>query len=918
MTSEPDANPTGQRDTRRKLVIVESPAKARTLARFLGDAFVVESSIGHVRDLPSNASEIPARHKQESWARIGIDVDHDFEPLYIIPADKKQQVQKLKKLLKDASELYLATDEDREGEAIAWHLTQVLTPKVPVKRMVFHEITQQAIEEAIEHPREIDYELVEAQGARRIIDRLYGYEVSPVLWRKVAPRLSAGRVQSAALRLAVDRERARMRFLAAAFWDVEATLRSREGGGGETVLARLVELGGRRVASGRDFDPERGQLREGADVALLGQQQAEAVAALLGQQQAAETGADTSKFVVAELVERPYTQRPAAPFITSTLQQEAARKLRFTAQRTMRVAQNLYENGHITYMRTDSTNLSQQAIDAARTQVETLYGGDYLPPQPRHYATPSNRAQEAHEAIRPAGQSFRQPDGLRNELEDDGYRLYELIWMRTVASQMRDASGLRTNVRLEADAGEHGTAIFAASGKVITFPGFLRAYVEGSDDPDAELEDQERVLPPLAQGQRLDAVSVEPRGHETQSPARFTEASLVRELEERGIGRPSTYASIIQTVQDRGYVWKKGSALVPTFTAFAVVQLLERHFPELVDLTFTARMEDALDAVAAGELDSVPWLHEFYFGGDKGTVDEDVEGIGLKARIAAGWEAIDAREVSSIPLGTDDQGRAIAVRVGRYGPYVQPDDGARAQVPDGIAPDELTLERALQLLDEAARGDQEVGQDPDSGLSIYIKTGRYGPYVQLGDGENEDTPRRASLWPRMSMESLTLDDALLLLSFPKTLGAHPETGVEITVRDGPNGPYLKMGDETRSLRDHDHLAAVTLEEAVTLLAEPKKGRRSGPAELADLGPHPKTGDSIKVLRGRFGPYATDGVVNASIPKGRDPATVTLDDAVELIATREQLLRDQGKDPRAKKTKKRTSRRTGGGAKRRSA
>ena len=887
-------------------MIVESPAKARTIAQYLGASFVVESSLGHVRDLPANAAEIPAKYKRESWARIGVDVDNDFRPLYIIPADKKKTVTRLKKLVASASALYLATDEDREGEAIAWHLAQVLDPKVPVRRMVFHEITRTAIEQALEHPREIDQELVEAQEARRILDRLYGYEVSPVLWRKVRPRLSAGRVQSAALRLVVDRERARMRFVAAGYWDVEATLRADADG---TVLARLVELDGVRVAAGRDFDAETGALREGADAAVLDRPTAEEVAEQLA----------AAPFVVTELVERPYTQRPPAPFITSTLQQEAGRKLRFTAQRTMQAAQSLYENGYISYMRTDSTNLSQQALNAAREQVRTLYGDDYVPASLRRYATRARGAQEAHEAIRPAGDRFRTPAALSGELDGDRHRLYELIWQRTVASQIKDASGLRTSVRLEADAGEHGAAVFAASGKVITFPGFLRAYVEGSDDPETELEDQERLLPPLSNGQRLDALGTEARGHETQAPARFTEASLVRELEQRGIGRPSTYASIIQTILDRDYAWKRGSALVPTFVAFAVVQLLERHFGELVNPDFTARMESQLDSIADGQLSATPWLREFYFGGGEGTVDEDSQGAGLHARIAEGWEAIDARAVSSIPLGSDDVGRTVAVRVGRYGPYLQAgDEGQRAQLPDDVAPDELTLERALALLEQAAQGDRVLGEDPDSALPIVLKSGRFGPYVQLGDDDAGDGgPRRASLWAGMEAESLTLDQALLALSFPKPLGAHPESGVEVIVQDGPNGPYLKMGDETRSLRDHEHLGSVTLEEAAALFAQPKqRGRRSGPAEIAALGEHPNSGEPLRLLQGRYGPYVTDGAVNASIPKGRDPSSVTLEEAVDLIAAREQRLRDQGKDPRAPKPKQR--RRGGGSRRKRSA
>ncbi|MFA7297007.1 MAG: type I DNA topoisomerase [Dehalococcoidia bacterium] len=874
----------------KRLVIVESPAKARTIARFLGPDYVVESSIGHVRDLPSKAAEIPDNLKKQAWARLGVDVDHDFEPLYIVPANKKAQVTKLKALLRDADELLLATDEDREGEAIAWHLQQVLAPRVPVRRMVFHEITQQAIEAALEHPRDLDHDLVEAQEARRILDRLYGYEVSPVLWRKVRPRLSAGRVQSAAIRLVVTRERARMAFVAASYWDVDATVWA----GDATFGAHLVELAGRRIASGRDFDPTTGTLA--SEASLLDEAVARRVATAIG-------GAEAT---VTDVVERPFTQRPAPPFITSTLQQEAARKLRFTAQRTMGVAQQLYENGYITYMRTDSTNLSTQALDAARAQVRQLYGAEYLPDAPRQYTTRVRGAQEAHEAIRPAGDAFRTPESLRRELDGDALRVYELIWMRTVASQMRDATGMRTNVRMQADAGTDGAAVLTASGRVIQFPGFLRAYVEGSDDPEAELDEQERILPPLATGQRIQAVSAEARGHETQPPARYTEASLIRELEERGIGRPSTYASIIGTIQDRGYAQKRGAALVPTFLAFAVVNLLELHFPELVDLDFTAKMEEDLDAVAEGAVDATPWLRRFYFG-DPNAPEGGANALaneGLRGRIGSGWEAIDAREVSSIPLGTDAQGRVVAVRVGRYGPYIQAgDDDVRANIPEDMSPDEIDIKKALELLAQAARGDQPLGTDPESGLPIYLKTGRYGPYVQVGpDDTNDGKPRRASVWPTMDLSEVTQEQALMLLSFPKTLGVNPANGEPVTVQDGPLGPYVKCGTENRSLRDHDHLASIELDEALALLAEPRqtRGRRGAASALAELGPHPDTGKPVSVRSGRFGPYVTDGVVNASLPNGRSPQGLTLEEALDLLALRAQRMREQGQDPTAPK------------------
>jgi DNA topoisomerase-1 len=893
MTTEPRRRRTSRaRDgsnSGKSLVIVESPAKARTIARFLGPEYIVESSIGHVRDLPSKAAEIPEKYKRQPWARLGVDIEHDFEPLYIVPATKKQQVTKLRQLLKDADQLYLATDEDREGEAIAWHLREVLNPKVPVRRMVFHEITQNAIEEALEHPRDIDQNLVEAQEARRILDRLYGYEVSPVLWKKVRPRLSAGRVQSAAIRIVVARERERMRFVSASYWDVDATMATRDPVRAE-VSARLVDLNGSRVASGRDFDPQTGRLAESSNVTLLDQAAANSLAESLAGAMA----------TVSEVNQRPFTQRPAAPFITSTLQQEAGRKLRYSAQRTMSAAQSLYENGYITYMRTDSTNLSTEALNAARRQVRQLYGEEYVPERPRQYATRSKGAQEAHEAIRPAGDVFRTPESLRGELDSDALRLYELIWMRTVASQMRDATGFRTSVRIEAEAGDLGTATFATSGKVITFPGFLRAYVEGSDDPDAELEEQERVLPPLAVGQELDTTAAEARGHETQPPARYTEASLIRELEERGIGRPSTYASIISTIQERGYVQKRSSALVPTFVAFAVVNLLERHFPELVDLNFTARMEDDLDEVAAGVIEATPWLRRFYFG-DPNADHDGITAEGLKGRIGSGWEGIDAREVSSIPLGKDEQGRTVAVRVGRYGPYIQAgDDEVRASLPEDTPPDELDLPTALTLLERAALGDQPLGIDPDTGLPVLLKSGPYGPYVQLGsDEDNDGKPKRASLWPGLTPETLMLDQALMLLSFPRTLGIHPVTNEPITAQDGPLGPYVKMGNESRSLRDHEHLETVDFEEAVVLLAEPRKGRPRSASVLADLGPHPDTGATVTVRSGRFGPYVTDGTVNASLPRGRNPQTLTIEDAVDLIAAREAKLREEGKDPRAK-------------------
>ncbi len=873
------------------LIIVESPAKARTIARFLGPDYVVESSIGHIRDLPPSAAEIPKQHKGKPWARLGIDVENGFAPLYIVPLEKKKQVTTLKKKLAGASELYLATDEDREGEAIAWHLVEVLQPKVPVKRMVFHEITDSAIAHAIANPRDIDSRLVAAQETRRILDRLVGYEVSPVLWKKLRPKLSAGRVQSVATRLIVAREEARMRFVESAFCGLEATLKKIDAGSAFT--ARLAELDGAKVAVGKDFDPETGELKTGALV--LDRDRAQSLADEL----------KSAEFTIAEVNEKPFTNRPYPPFMTSTLQQEAGRKLRFNARRTMRTAQSLYENGYITYMRTDSLTLSREALSAARHQVRELYGDDYLPEQPRVYRSKSKSAQEAHEAIRPAGNRFRTPASLRSTLEADQFKLYDLIWKRTMASQMKDAAGVRTQVRIDAPTADHGTATFATSGKVITFAGFLRAYVAGSDDPEAELADQEKILPPLSPGEALDVEGLEPSDHTTQPPARYTEASLVKELEARGIGRPSTYASIIQTIQDRGYVWNKAQALVPTFTAFAVTRLLERNLPDLVDYDFTARMEDELDAIARGENQAAPWLHDFYFGAaDADNGRRQIMRMGLHGLVATG-ENIEPREASRITIGQTPDGERVAVRVGRYGPYIQIGESeVRASVPDDMPPDELTLERALEMVGKAAEGDKVLGNDPASAKPIYIKNGRFGPYVQVGDREDgADKPRMASLWKSMDPETVTLEDAIMLLSFPREVGIHPETGEIISVQDGRYGPYVKMGTETRSMDSQEQLATITLDEAVAKLKEPKRGRRSGAASMiADLGAHPASGENIQVRNGRFGPYVTDGTVNATVPKGTDPEKVDLETAVELLARREEKLRSQGKDPRAKKTK----------------
>jgi DNA topoisomerase-1 len=897
------------------LVIVESPAKARTIARFLGRDFVVESSVGHIRDLPRGAADVPATFKGEPWARLGVDVENGFKPLYVVAREKKQVVSRLKQLLKDADELYLATDEDREGESIAWHLLEVLSPpaRVPVKRMVFHEITAPAIRRAVEETRDLDRRLVDAQEARRILDRLYGYEVSPVLWKKVLPKLSAGRVQSVATRILVERERARMRFRSASYAGLEGTFSpARRPPPGPTAAgedrfgATLVALDGTRLATGRDFG-ETGELAAGADVVVLDRVAAEDLAGRLA-------GAD---FAVRSVEEKPYRRSPYPPFMTSTLQQEAGRKLRFGSQRTMSVAQRLYENGYITYMRTDSTNLSEAAVGAARAQAAELYGPRYVPDQPRRYAKKVKNAQEAHEAIRPAGDTFRTPEAVGGELGADERALYDLIWKRTVASQMADATGQSVQVRLGARAAAPGQASgsagedaeFSASGKVIEFPGFLRAYVEGSDDPAGDLEDREVRLPALTRGEALLTDALDVKDHTTSPPARFTEASLVKRLEELGVGRPSTYASIIATIQDRGYVWKKGSALVPSFTAFAVVNLLERHFADLVDYEFTARMEDDLDGIAAGNEESLPWLSRFYFGNGR---------IGLKAMVDERLAEIDAREVNSIPIGADAEGRDVVVRVGRYGPYVQRGDD-KATIPDDLAPDELTVERADALLSTPS-GDRELGTDPDTGLPIVAKAGRYGPYVQRGEaGGAKDKPATASLLSSMSLDTVTLDDALRLLSLPRVVGVDPSDGAQVTVQTGRYGPYVRKGAESRSLDTDDHIFTITLEEALQVLAQPKRGRASAPkGPLRELGDDPASGEPVTVREGRFGPYVTDGTTNASLRVGDAVDTVTLERAAELLQDRRDRGPAKPKKAAAKKARakpKKAAAKAAGGSKR---
>ena len=887
----------------RRLVIVESPTKARKIAGYLGPGYIVESSRGHIRDLPKGAADVPAKYKKEKWARTGVDVDNDFEPLYVISPDKKAVVAELKSLLKGVDELYLATDGDREGEAIAWHLLETLKPSVPVRRMVFHEITEPAIREAAANPRDLDTDLVDAQETRRILDRLYGYEISPVLWKKVGPRLSAGRVQSVATRIIVQRERERMAFRSAAYWDVIAELDagvSDPNASPPRFTARLIAVDGKRVAAGRDFDSV-GSVKKPDEVLVLDEASATALA----------EGLRGAALAVASVEEKPYTRRPYPPFMTSTLQQEAGRKLRFSAERTMSVAQKLYENGYITYMRTDSTTLSQSAITAARNQAGQLYGEEYLYPTPRQYTRKVKNAQEAHEAIRPAGDTFATPGALRAELDTDGYRLYELIWQRTVASQMADARGTTLSLRIAGTEPDGRSVTFSASGRTITFPGFLKAYVETVDElVGGEADDAESRLPQLREGQRVDAVSLDPDGHATTPPARYTEASLIKALEDLGIGRPSTYSSIIKTIQDRGYVQKRGSALVPCWVAFAVTGLLEQHFARLVDYDFTAAMEDELDEIASGHERRTNWLHNFYFGGEHGVPHSIARAGGLKKLVGINLEGIDARGVNSIYMFDDDQGRPIYVRVGKNGPYLERmivgEDGEptpqRANLSDEITPDELTLELAETLFATPQEG-RVLGVDPETGREIIARAGRYGPYVAevLPPPPDDDDglgakkakkptgpkPRTGSLFKSMDVQTVTLEDALRLLSLPRIVGVDPAGGEEITAQNGRYGPYLKRGSDSRSLTSEDQIFDVTLDEALRIYAEPKRRGRSGVAAppLRELGADTATGKPMVIKDGRFGPYVTDGETNASLRKGDDVMGITDERASELLAER---------------------------------
>lgn len=915
----------------KRLVIVESQTKANKIAPYLGPDYIVEASVGHIRDLPRSAAEIPTKYKKEPWARLGVDTEHGFQPLYLVSSEKKKKVADLKKKLKEVDELYLATDPDREGEAIAWHLLEVLKPKVPVRRMVFNEITKPAIIAAAQNTRELDEDLVSAQEARRIVDRLYGYEVSPVLWKKVMPRLSAGRVQSVATRVIVERERERMGFVSADYWDLTAELDTKKDEINSVFNARLTAVDGKRVAQGRDFT-DRGELKDNK-VIVLGKDKASELAKTL-------KGTEVS---VDAVEEKPYTRKPYPPFMTSTLQQEAGRKLHYTSDRTMRIAQRLYENGHITYMRTDSTTLSQSGLQAARNQAIELYGEKYVADSPRQYTRKVKNSQEAHEAIRPAGDRFATPGELHGHLDAEEYRLYELIWQRTVASQMANARGTSMKVTLSAD-----NLTLSATGRSITFPGFLKAYVETSELSDGRkvADNAESHLPVLTEGQKVHAEDATPEGHSTNPPARYTEASLVKKMEELGIGRPSTYASIIKTIQDRGYVFSRGNALVPSWVAFAVVGLMEQNFGSLVDYDFTSELEDQLDSIATGNTDRTNWLTGFYFG-DAEAPEESVQHQGgLKAIVGQNLENIDAREVNSLRLFADKEGRDIVVRVGRYGPYLErvvglTDDGEpdyqRANLPEATTPDELTLEFAEKLFATPQSG-RELGTNPETQRTVVAKEGRYGPYVTelvrdderegveklaleavQKEREEEDAQRKAegkrkknwetktaekqkqkridefiqeklkpgtaSLFSSMDPATVTLEEALKLLSLPREVGTDDD-GEVITAQNGRYGPYLKKGSDSRSLASEDLIFDITLDQAKAIYREPKRrGRQAAKPPLKTLGNNDVSGKPMVVKDGRFGPYVTDGDTNASLKRGDTPETLTDARACELLSER---------------------------------
>ena len=947
------------------LVIVESATKAKKIQKYLGNDYIVEASVGHIRDLPRGAADIPVKYKKEPWARLGVNTEEGFQALYVVSPDKKKKVADLKTKLKQVDQLYLATDPDREGEAIAWHLLEVLSPKVPVRRMTFNEITESAIREAAANTRDIDYDLVDAQETRRILDRLYGYEVSPVLWKKVMPRLSAGRVQSVATRVIVERERERMAFVSAEYWDLAAELGTGKAATPENpnrFTAKLTGVDDKRVAQGRDFNDE-GELRSpksSDELLVVDKQLADSLA----------EGLQQAEMQVVSVEEKPYTRKPQAPFMTSTLQQEAGRRLHFTSERTMRIAQRLYENGHITYMRTDSTSLSAQGMDAARRQATELYGANYVADAPRRYDRKVKNSQEAHEAIRPAGDSFATPGELGNVLDAEEFKLYELIWARTVASQMVDARGTSLKVLIKgvsvAGSGDGDTKVeFSATGRTITFPGFLRALSENTDKSDVR-------LPQLAEGDALTTEKVTAEGHATNPPARYTEASLVKKMEEMGIGRPSTYASIIKTIQDRGYVYPRGNALVPSWVAFAVVGLMENNFSSLVDYEFTSSMEDELDLIATGESDRTEWLTGFYYGNaeaSEATAESVAKQGGLKSLIEDNLEHIDARAVNSLHLFDDSEGRAVVVRVGRYGPYIEravgvASDGEkeyqRANLPEATTPDELDLEAAEKLF-ATPQGGRELGENPDNGRVIVAKEGRYGPYVteQVRDDEREKVeaeaekiiaeeraaedaqraadglrkknwetktaekqkakrieelleeklkPRTASLFESMEPATVTLDDALALLSLPREVGVDPADGEMITAQNGRYGPYLKKGSDSRSLAKEEEIFTVSLDQARRIYAEPKRrGRAAAKPPLAMLGDNDVSGKPMSVKDGRFGPYVTDGETNASLRRGDTPETLTDARANELLSERRaKVAADGGSTGGTKKTTKKST------------
>ena len=875
----------------RRLVIVESPTKANKIASFLGDGYIVQSSRGHIRDLPTGAAEVPAKYKGEKWARTGVNVDNGFEAIYVVSPEKRATLRSLKDALAGADELLLATDGDREGEAIAWHLLQELKPKVPAKRMVFHEITPTAIAEAVANPRDLDEDLVDAQETRRILDRLYGYEVSPVLWKKVMPRLSAGRVQSVATRLIVDRERERIAFRSASYWDLDAILDAGPEAEPPLFPARLTRVGQRRVVQGRDFDSRGSMIVKDRDQLIrLDETQAKDLAESLR----------SAAFAVDSVESKPYTRRPYAPFRTTTLQQEAGRKLGFTAQRTMSIAQDLYEAGFITYMRTDSITLSGAAIAAARQQVRQLYGASYLPDQPRIYTSKVKNAQEAHEAIRPAGETFQTPAETR--LSGDQFRLYELIWMRTIASQMKDAEGFSITVKINAQPSDGELCTFVASGRTITFYGFLKAYVESVEETDGHSDDEQTRLPRLVAGQRLRPESVTASGHETRPPTRYTEPSLVAKLEELEIGRPSTYATIIRTITARDYVFKKGVALVPTWLAFAVTGLLEEHFPRLVDYAFTAEMEEVLDEIADGHAERLRVLTDFYFG------DDNREGL---HRLVTELGEIDARKLSTFEIYDPDAlatgAPKVVVRVGRYGTYVEDEEGRRANVADDLPPEELTIDLARELLAKPVGEERELGLNPETSRMIVVRNGRFGPYVTEvleDDAPKSVKPRTASLFSSMSIDSITLEQALELMSLPRVVGQDVD-GVEITAQNGRYGPYLKKGSDSRSLESEDQIFSITVEEAEAIYAQPKqRGRAAAKPPLKDLGADPASGRAMIIKEGRFGPYVTDGEINATLRRGDDIETITSERAAELLADK----RAKGPAP-----KKRPAKRTQGAA-----